>query len=51
MLALQEEHLKEMGVSCVGHRLELVKAVEELRKEVGLVFREKYTCITNLMTR
>ena len=51
LLALQEDHLKEMGVSSVGHRLELVKAIEELRKEVGLVSREKYVGMNLLIAR
>lgn len=48
-MELQEEHLKEMGVTCVGHRLELVQAIEELRKEAGLVSREKYVDVSTLM--
>ena len=48
-MALQEEHLKEMGVSRVGHRLELVKAIEELRREAGLVSRERYMDISTLI--
>ena len=49
LLALEESHLKEMGVTSVGHRLELVKAINELRREAGLVSREKYEDIGSLM--
>jgi hypothetical protein len=48
-MMLQDDHLKEMGVSSIGHRLEMVKAIDELRKEAGLVSREKYADISTLM--
>ena len=31
--------------------MELMKSIEELRKEVGLVSREKYTSVNLLMTQ
>ncbi len=48
-MTLQEQHLKEMGVTCVGHRLELVKAIDVLRKGAGLVSRETCVDIGSLM--
>lgn len=48
-MSLQEDHLKEMGVTCVGQRLDMVKAIGDLRKEAGLVSREKYVDISSLM--
>ena len=37
LLRLQEAHLKEMGVAKVGHRLELVDRISELRSAAGVV--------------
>ena len=50
-MALQEEHLKEMGVVKIGHRLELVRSINKLRKKVGLVSMEKYADMCHLMTQ
>ena len=35
LLQLEEAHLKEMGVSKVGHRLELCEQLRELRGMAG----------------
>lgn len=51
VVALEEEHLKEMGVVSVGHRLELIKAIEELRKECGFVSREKYVDVAYVISQ
>lgn len=40
LVSLTEDHLKEMGVARVGHRLELMGHLEELRRGAGLVPRE-----------
>lgn len=50
-MTLQEHHLKEMGVVSVGRRLELTKAIEDLRKECGLVSRETYVDVNTLMSQ
>lgn len=36
LMRLEESHLKEMGVSKVGHRFCLVQAIRQLRKDAGL---------------
>ena len=50
-MVLTEEHLKEMGVVSVGHRLELSKFIEELRRECGLVPRDKYADISYVVSQ
>ncbi len=50
LVGLQEEHLKEIGVLKVGHRLKLLKCIDELRRDADLVSREKYADISILMT-
>ncbi len=40
LLSLTEHHLREMGVAKVGHRLELLGCLEELRMKAGLVALE-----------
>lgn len=47
LLQLTEEHLKEMGVWSVGHRLEMVGALERLRLEAGLLPRAQFVQMSN----
>ena len=51
LLSLTEEHLKEMGVASVGHRLKLSKAIEDLRRECGLLSRDRYTNVDHIMSQ
>jgi len=51
LLSLTEEHLKEMGITKVGHRLKLANLLETLRKDLGLVSREKYSNLTTLLSQ
>ena len=37
LLQLCEEHMKEMGVKIVGHRLELLRQIDKLRNKAGFV--------------
>ena len=37
LLQLCEEHMKEMGVKIVGHRLELLRQIDKLRNRAGFV--------------
>ena len=42
LLNLCEDHLKDMGVTKVGHRLEILGNIVELRKRAGLVSQELF---------
>jgi len=46
---LCENHLKEMGVGRVGHRLELLGQIDQLRSKAGLVQRSKFVDIPTLL--
>ena len=51
LLSLQEEHLKEIGVIKVGHRLELSFHIDELRKAAGWVSRAAFVDISTLLNQ
>ena len=51
LLSLQEEHLKEIGVIKVGHRLELSFQIDELRKAAGWVSRAAFVDIPTLLNQ
>lgn len=51
LLALEEEHLKEMGIFNVGHRLKIMRVIDDLRREVGLVSRANYVDISYLISQ
>lgn len=51
LLSLTEDHLKEIGVSKVGHRLELQSHIDELRKAAGWVSRAAYVDIPTLLNQ
>ena len=48
LLALEESHLKEMGVVKVGHRLGIMEAINHLRREAGLVDKYKFMDLPTL---
>ena len=47
LLRLTEEHLKEMGIKTVGHRLKIVNALESLRLQSGLLPRAQFVQMSN----
>ena len=49
LLSLEESHLREMGVIKVGHRLEIMEGIYQLRKEAGLIDRSKFVDIKSLL--
>lgn len=49
LLTLEESHLLEMGITSVGHRLEIMDALNHLRQDAGLVDRSKLVGIKTLM--
>lgn len=49
LLALEESHLKEMGVVKVGHRLDILEAIHALRREAGLVSKHKFISLPTLL--
>ncbi len=49
LLSLEEEHLKEMGLFTVGHRLEIMEAIHELRQNAGLVDNSKLVDVKTLL--
>ena len=51
LLSLTEEHLKEIGVIKVGHRLELTLHIDELRKAAGWVSRAAFVDIPTLLNQ
>ena len=50
LLSLTEEHLKEIGV-VVGHRVELMFHIDDLRKTAGWVSRAAYVDIPTLLNQ
>lgn len=51
LVSLTEADLKEIGVAKVGHRLELMEAIEQLRKEGALLSRDKFVDMNSLLTQ
>ena len=49
LLSLEESHLQEMGVAKVGHRLEIMEGINQLRKEAGLIERSRLVDIKSLL--
>ena len=47
LLRLTEEHLKEMGMRVVGHRLKVVDALEGLRLQSGLLPQAQFVQMSN----
>ena len=50
LLSLEESHLKEMGVVKVGHRLEIMEGIRELRREAGLLNKYKFIDLPTLVS-
>ena len=50
LLALEEDHLKEMGVVTVGHRLEMMESIHELQREAGLLDKYRFIDLPTLLT-
>ncbi len=51
LLSLTEDHLKEMGISKVGHRVKIVSLIDGLRRGAALISREKYSDISALLAQ
>lgn len=51
LLSLTEEHLKEIGVVKVGHRIELMSQIDGLRKAVGWVSKAAFVDLPTLLNQ
>ena len=49
LLQVTEEHLLQMGITCVGHRLSLINAIDSLRAKCGFLPNAKYTDVNHLL--
>lgn len=49
LLQLTEEHLEQMGISCIGHRLMLINAIDQLRHKAGLLPSAKFVNVDYLL--
>lgn len=51
LLSLTEEHLKEIGVVIIGHRLELSYHIDELRKSAGWISTAAFVDVPTLLNQ
>jgi len=49
LLSLTEEHLKEIGIVTVGHRLELSHHINKLRKAAGWISTAAFVDVPTLL--
>ena len=51
LLSLTEEHLKEIGITTVGDRIEMMFQIDELRKTAGWVSRAAFVDLPTLLNQ
>lgn len=49
LLQVTEEHLSQLGISCIGHRLSLINSIDSLRQKCRLLPNAKYVDVNFLL--